>query len=325
MKRSVSIDALKGIAALLVVCLHCENSDTLDSVIHIFARMAVPMFYLITGYFIPDMIERNDMKRHFVKILKITLFSLALYFILFCIESIATGAFPNKLYTIVSWKSFVNSLILGRTPFSINAGHLWYLVSIIYILGFISIYTRKYSIKSLYYLIPILFLSGYIISSITGIKRVYYQNYLFIGLPYVLLGSFIKEKMSSFSLNKKTIDLLLVLLPILLACEIFIYVSFGLPSRREHYLLMTPYVALLLIWSTRHPTFGEKAKLTLIGRRYSLYIYIIHFYIVQKMWLVFHGGRWDSKWQMLTSLFLSLTISYMYYHIKNREKDLCHD
>ena len=278
--------------------------------------MAVPLFFVITGFFLPNLILKKDLNRHLIKIIRITVWAILLYFFLLCIESIIKGVFPDPLYKLGTWKDIIRRIVLGRTPFAINGGHLWYLFAIIYVLAFITIFTKKHPIKKLYILIPILFIIGYIISSIPGINRTYYQNYLFTGLPYVLLGSYIKENRCGMTFPKSLLNTLLILAPFLLALEILVYVKLNIPSRREHYLSIILTVSLLLIWATRHPNFGVNSKLNIIGHKYSLYIYIFHFYIVQHLWILFHGDRWDSKWQMLTSIMITLAISYLYVRSK---------
>ena len=47
--RVCSIDFVKGIAAILIVCLHCFRLDAIDGLIHIIAKLSVPVFFIITG------------------------------------------------------------------------------------------------------------------------------------------------------------------------------------------------------------------------------------------------------------------------------------
>lgn len=51
MKRSASIDALKIIMAFLVVCLHMPFPGRLGILVNVIARIAVPCFFVISGFF----------------------------------------------------------------------------------------------------------------------------------------------------------------------------------------------------------------------------------------------------------------------------------
>lgn len=322
-KRSYSIDSIKGLAAILIVCLHCANEDAFDSVIHLMGRMAVPMFFIITGYYLPSMIKSRHIISHITKILRITIAGLIIYTILYVVDSLLMDDFNYRLSIVLNFRHILSSLFLGRFPLSVNAGHLWYLVSVFYILVFVFLYTKRYKIANLYFLIPFLFCIGYVISSFPNVSRLYYQNYLFIGLPYVLLGSYIRDKDVSFS--DKKIKWLIVIFSILYLTEIGFYLLIGLPAHREHYFCIIFLVSSILIWASNHPDYGEGSILAMIGKKYSIYIYVIHFYIVQKMWIIFHGSSLDSKWQMLSSIVLSLLVSYLYVKIKKMIFLLKHD
>lgn len=322
-RRSYSIDFIKGLAAILIVCLHCANEDAFDSVIHLMGRMAVPMFFIITGYYLPSMIKSQHILNHIIKILRITIVGLIIYMVLYIIDSLFTGDFYHRLSIIFNCKQVLTALLFGRFPIAVNAGHLWYLVAILYILVFAYFYSKRYKIADLYILIPVLFCIGYIISSFSNAPRHYYQNYLFVGLPYVLLGSYIKE--NNVSLSNKKVVWLIVLFSFVYLAEIGLYLLVGLPAHREHYFSIIPLVTLLLIWASNNSIFGSSSFMATIGREYSICIYVIHFYIVQKMWILYHGSSLDSKWQMLSSIVLSLLVSYLYVKIKNKVFTFKHD
>ena len=112
MNRFSSFDLIKGIAALLIVCLHCENSDAFDSILHLMGRMAVPMFFIITGFFLPKLIKKGLLNKHIVKILKITLLSSILYILLFFIDSIVLNKSFQDIYSLFSWEQFKYGLLL---------------------------------------------------------------------------------------------------------------------------------------------------------------------------------------------------------------------
>ena len=316
--RSYSIDFIKGLAAISIVCLHCANNDAFDSIIHLIGRMAVPMFFIITGYYLPSMIKSGHITNHIVKILKLILGGLLFYLPLFCLDYYLRGNLLQKLANVISWDKLGSQLLLSQFPFNVNAGHLWYLMAILYILCFLWLFSKKYPVKKLYVLIPILFLGGYIICSIDyeDVMRSYYQNYLFTGMPYVLLGSFIREHGTGQQLSNRRLGLLIVLFAALYLGEIGLYVVTGLPARREHYLCIIPLVSLILMWAAKNPQFGSHNILTTIGREYSIYIYIIHFYFVGKMWALFHGTSINSKLQMLTAIAISLLVAFLYVQIK---------
>ena len=311
--RSYSIDFIKGIAAISIICLHCDNNDAFDSIIHLVGRMAVPMFFIITGYYLPSMIKSGHITRHIVKILKIIMGGLLFYLTLDCLDDYPDIDIWGKLSHVILWNNLGRLLMFAQYPFNVGAGHLWYLMAILYILCFMSLFSKKYSIKKLYVLIPILFLIGYLISSnFEVVARSYYQNFLFTGMPYVLLGSFIREHDTGQQLTNRQLGGLITLFSALYLAEIGLYVFTGKPAHREHYICIIPLVSFILIWAAKNPQFGQRNVITIIGRDYSIYIYVIHLYFVREMWKIFHGTPIDSKLQMLSTIAVSLLIAHLY-------------
>lgn len=320
--RSYSIDFIKGIAAISIVCLHCANNDPFDSILHLVGRMAVPMFFIITGYYLSSMIKTGHISKHIVKILKIILGGLLFYLPLVCIEAYLKGNLEWQLTHVIEWDSLLEKLAFAQYPFNVEAGHLWYLMAILYILCFLSFFSKKHQINKLYFLIPILFLIGYIISSLVdqydSRMRMLYQNFLFTGLPYVLLGHLINEKTSHKQIDNRLLGKLIVLSAILYVTETGFYIFIGLPPHREHYLSIIPLVSLILIWGSQNSQFGKNSIITTIGRDYSICIYVVHRYFVDRTFGLTDSPFIDSKLQMLISLGLSLLVSYLFVSIKKR-------
>lgn len=325
--RVCSIDFVKGIAAILIVCLHCFRLDAIDGLIHIIAKLSVPVFFIITGYYLPDMMSSGRLSIHIRKILKITVLSILLYAFLYVIDP-SKGGILNALITVFkSCSSAITSLLLGRVPIDVNAGHLWYLVSILYILVFFSFFAKKESIKKLYFCIPILFFIGYLISSVVdgldGNSRKFYQNYLFIGFPYVLLGSFIHENNDKIIISNRKLGILFIILFFVYLAELGLYYIVGVEIHREHYLSIIPLVCIVLIWAINNPNFGYNNWISRIGKDYSLYIYIFHYYIVSKLWgLMPHNSVLSSKIMMLLSIVLSVASAFLFLRLKSIIKTL---
>lgn len=59
MQRNFSIDILKSIAALLVICIHTGYPSVFKDYIIAFCRIAVPLFLLISGYYYQLVIDRK--------------------------------------------------------------------------------------------------------------------------------------------------------------------------------------------------------------------------------------------------------------------------
>lgn len=51
MQRNISIDIVKTIATLLVICIHTGYPSAIGDYVVAFCRVSVPLFLIISGYY----------------------------------------------------------------------------------------------------------------------------------------------------------------------------------------------------------------------------------------------------------------------------------
>ncbi|MBQ4008830.1 MAG: acyltransferase family protein, partial [Muribaculaceae bacterium] len=134
----MSIDMLKCIAAFLVVVIHfTDNSmptDLAGWVSHFSiaeSRIAVPLFFMITGFFYGNMKRRGRLKSQLKKLTIMALGSTTLYILYNLALSYFSGSFNVHEAGIFGWQTLAYLLIFNLTP---GAGHLWFFYSMIYAL-----------------------------------------------------------------------------------------------------------------------------------------------------------------------------------------------
>ena len=123
MKRNIALDTIKAIACLGVIYIHSQiKVDLHPNTNYILAitRLAVPLFFMISGYYYTDIVAKGKSKSYFSKILKLTAIATVVYACLFFTE------LPT-----VSASDILNWALLNATPL---ASHLWYLYALIYVL-----------------------------------------------------------------------------------------------------------------------------------------------------------------------------------------------
>lgn len=58
--RVDSIDILKAICAFLIVCIHVPFPGNIGEYVTTLARIAVPIFFMITGYFYSGVVKKRS-------------------------------------------------------------------------------------------------------------------------------------------------------------------------------------------------------------------------------------------------------------------------
>ena len=66
--RADNIDILKVICAFLIVCIHVPFPGRVGAYFTSLTRIAVPIFFMITGYFYSDTVARHKEKQQIKKI-----------------------------------------------------------------------------------------------------------------------------------------------------------------------------------------------------------------------------------------------------------------
>lgn len=61
--RAENIDVLKAICAFLVVCIHVPFPGKMGAYFTTLTRVAVPIFFMITGYFYSDIVAQLNQKK----------------------------------------------------------------------------------------------------------------------------------------------------------------------------------------------------------------------------------------------------------------------
>lgn len=66
-KRAYNIDILKAICAFLIVCIHVHFPGTIGAYFMTLTIIAVPIFFMITGYFYSGKIKKQYQSKRLKK------------------------------------------------------------------------------------------------------------------------------------------------------------------------------------------------------------------------------------------------------------------
>ncbi len=225
-----NIDILKYICAILIIILHLRPfkyySNELDLTFNnIITRICVPLFFLITGYFIAKKEKDNPsyIKNYIKKMIPLYLVWSTLYIPIIISFIIQNSSLINDylqfvnlpIYVIIILLILLLPIILLITLIYTGVYyHLWYFPALLFSLMVLSKWKKKFKIKYLLIISFFLLLFGatetyYGILPI-GIKalvsfyfKIFFttRNFLFFGLFYVVLGYYMGTKKEIYSKN----------------------------------------------------------------------------------------------------------------------------
>ena len=233
---------------------------------------------MITGYFYSDTVARHKEKHQIKKIGGLIIEANMIFFI----WNIALNVLRREnivayIRSIFTGKKIIEFLALNESPL---AGHLWYLGAILYVLVIVLLVDKPNCRKLLYYLTPVLLIADLAFGKYSLLifhqefPYILVRNFLCVGIPYFCIGNLIREKRCSEKWNRKMLQVLIVVFTITSLAERFVLVSAGLNATRDHY-LSTTFLAICLFVYALKSNWHNK-ELTVIGRKYSTWLYIIH-------------------------------------------------
>ena len=274
--RNTGIDLLRFFGAFLVVCIHVGFSSR--TYVEPVTRTIVPVFFMISGFFYS--FDPVRQKRQIIKTFRLLVISCLIFVAWELVRTLSGGG--SVLSLLQGWfraENLKGILLFNLVPFK---GHLWYLSALLYVL-ILARLLGKGTIKYLYWIIPVLLvLNGALGPYSTflfgeNLNNLYTRNFLLMGLPFFLLGNLVSEHEEKFR-KVPPLALLLVSLVLIYAETWWLgnRVGFG---NRDFY-CFGPFVSLSLFLIARreYPVYLHPVseKLAEWGRRYSLWVYILH-------------------------------------------------
>ena len=281
----------KGIACFGVVFLHTRLPFyTLDGMIQSMFRFAIPLFFMVSGYFCYGEDKKIVETKLPAKIKRIFWLNLGGCFYYFVMQ-LAIAVFGDshgsmadvveRFHMMFNKETMINWLVFNQDPF-VNI--MWFTSALLYCYLLFWLFNHFNLYRLCYGVIPVLLMIHLVLGNVLvlfgiQIPIVYYRNFLLFGLPFFALGNWLHKHQDCIleKLSKKKCQLILVLGLILGAGEWF------LVGRREMYLGALLVVACMFVLSLHQPEKKKDSFITKIGTEYSLFIYIVHYSLILVM------------------------------------------
>lgn len=276
--KKINLDVARLIASFMIVAIHIyplavfnENLDYTFT--RILFRIAVPLFLMITGYYVmPKAIKDiNALKKYTYKILKLYVISILIYLPI----NIYNNYFSN--FNIIT---IIRDLFINGTFY-----HLWYFPALILGIWITYIIIKKINSNKAFLLFLLLYIIGLfgdnyygLIINIKVLKKVYdiiflvsdyTRNGLFFTPIFIYLGYKFYNEENNLDLKKNMFYIIAFILMMLGEGLLLHY--FKIPRHSSMYIFLIPLVILifnLLIFNT---TSSNKKM-----RNMATWIYILH-------------------------------------------------
>ena len=318
-KRYDSINIMRVICAFLVISLHTSifasiNLGLNSIVAKGISRIAVPFFFISTGYFMVKNITKGGYVKGFVK-------KIGLIYLLISVVDIIL------IMPYVSMR--LSGDILDKMKYIFIGGiteSLWYIPAIIFAVVLVSIFVKKNWIKPLIVLSILLYIIGLLGDSYFGLIKntplevvINFYNNIFINtrngitfsVPFVALGVLIAK--GNIKLSKNIINICLIVFSILLGIEAYLLNLSSISLDTNMYISLLLLVPVIFIWLLNMKV-QINERTSNIFREMSLWIYCVHETIMLIV-MIYMG----SKSTLLMFLEVSLISTFIAYLIARKK------
>lgn len=306
-KRNMNLDVLKGICAYLVIVIHC-GFPFWSAYIDAFCRVAVPLLFMISGYFCRG--EWSEIKRKVVNLMKIFVAGEGLYFLYnFHIQGNGWRAW---LLEQVDMDTIRKILIYNDTGIFM-AG--WFLLSLMYSYLIFGLFVKIRMKKQSYALIPllILWLWGWQrVAMICRIDLKYLDVKVLRAVPFFLLGNFLRDKEDEIrhKCNGKWVYVLMIIGTFLVFFERLLIEQLVFKPALFLYLGNVILAVASFAWALYMSECKWLNGIAYIGKNLSLYIYVIH------MWIFAMIGKTENVTYIFQVCILSTIVAWVLYRIR---------
>lgn len=324
-ERNHAIDSLRLICAFLIVVLHSKAEGWGGGMP--ITRCAVPIFFMISGYLMT--INGFGISKKIVKSMK-NVFWLVLWSSLFFLIFKESLFFvKEKSFFLPSLSQLGDFLLFNENPFGY---HLWYLSAYLYVLAILFVVSKLNLWKFVMGVVPFLLLVDLMMGKYSMLffdrifPYVWVRNFLFVGLPYTLLGVFLRKVELYVDFEKKKIFFLVGIFLFCIASvvekQMLLYLNLDTP--REHF-ISTTFLSICVFSFCLSICQKKSNFLSSFGKSYSLMIYIIHPFLLffvkscSHMELFVHNsiGKIFSFFIPIVTFVASIVFSICFYKVKN--------
>jgi surface polysaccharide O-acyltransferase-like enzyme len=270
-----SLQVLKALAAFAIVLIHTDfiAKNYLEPII----RNAVPLFFMITGYFLLNrngVLILNRVRHTIIKLLKLTIIAQCFYLAVTFIPN------PHKAIEFILKPDQVLSLLFIGGKFG---GPLWYLHGTIEALIVLYLAFRFRFAR----ILPYIIVCGLLLNILLGSYAIFWtsgpfpipihRNFFTIALPCIYLGMCIRRFEHKIAMSLGKLTFITILLYVLLYVECIGILRKMLLA--DIFLLTIPTSIMTFAWTLRVRQVSQCSRLANIGRKDSLNIFILHWFI----------------------------------------------
>ena len=279
--RNRTLDMVKAISAYAVVLLHIRFPGTAGNVANVLTRFAVPVFFMISGYFCyrGDDTEFSRLGKKIRHVMMLIMIAFPVWILWELIQNQIDGDSQKKwLESLVSGEHIRQFLLYNNS--SQVKWHLWFLPALLYCYLLFALVSRFRIYKVAYVMIPVLLMIHFGMEEFSPyfgeeFRVMQFRNYLFTGFPFFMLGHLIhghQKRLEQYFKGKNEI----FLYGMIIFGGISSLLEYRYFEKQELFLGSVCMAACLFMIALLKKDAKTSEALVTAGQKYAFFIYLFH-------------------------------------------------
>lgn len=293
-RQNETLNAIKAIACVCVVFMHCEFPGALGVYVQAISRWCVPFFFMIAGYFCVQedgvtYCSAGKVRAKFIHILKLTGWTAAFYFFVLLAASICS----ERILPAITPMATVNLLVFN-VPILLPS-QMWFLFALAFVYLFVYCLLRlrlSWVILSCGIAMVVVYLclaQGLYVVGIC-VPNYYYKNWFVEGMAFFSLGVALRK-----CLGHRIISCSRGLIIVVIISTAFCVVERKLIGRDFGVQIcsvvqVVSIFALALLYATDKETWLSK-----LGKHCSMLVYVLHPFVWHSVEELYRRMTWDDN------------------------------
>lgn len=291
-KKNTTLEVFKLFAAYMVVFIHVLFDGRVGEIIDAVARFAVPLFFLISGYF-SYQISTDKIKMRTKHIFKLFLLTSIIYNIYHFVDQFLMYG-KNGAISFLNHRLNPTALIkLILLNDSKTDWHVWYLLAILYVY-IIYYFATKFHVKE-----KVIFIVGAVLLVVhmlldegsfiiaPNFDSLYVRNFALSGIPYFSMGLFVRKYIDKFRATPNYVAVITAIMGV-----IFTIVSRYITGKNNLYIGSLFILFSVVVTFVKYPDV-KYPRFVMAITSCSTYIYIFHRLVAQILVKIYQARHID--------------------------------
>lgn len=274
-RENETLYILKVWATFSVIAIHFGFLGQIGVFYKVLARFAVPLFFMISGFY-SFSISEEKLKKRIKNLSLLIISSTSFYFLLDVFLQLTQGNL-RVVFERFTFNNIFNFLVFNQISALIGslATPLWFLYALLHVYIYLFFSNKKWIFNTI---LTVIILCCSFIIELKANSALFYRNFLFMGVPFFSFGMYFAQIQRKIINYKHFKELFIIGIMISGFLTLIEYTFLG--ANFELYVSSVIISCMLMVFSIKYPQLWTLDFAVNIAKKNATFIYISHQFVI---------------------------------------------